>query len=176
MFNDLTLGKLPPYGKLFVALFSVLVIIVVVWMLMVGAMEAGIVGFDESAYEEEWYDEYEFEMDVDEIMSDEEAVTPPDWTDSGEQEPIEPEDIEKFEEEYEEEEYPFWLRFEDNAIRALEHIGSRAILYFAVGLIFMFTTYPAGAKKFFFWLLGILLILHVIGVTGHGFCWPANFL
>jgi small-conductance mechanosensitive channel len=178
MLNDFNLTKLAPHGKLFIALFAVLIIFVIVWMAAIVLMEAGILG-DVGQYEEavEPYEEYDFEADMETIMADEQAVSPPDWSDSGQQVPIEPEDIEEFEE-YAEEEYAlsFWEKLKENLEWAIEHLSSQALLFFTVGLVFMFTTYSAGTKKFFIWILMILIVLHVLGITGFDFCLPANIL
>jgi len=174
MFENIKLSRLPGYGKLFVALFTVLVILVVLWMVLLGAMESGIIGepvqrFDYEAAEEA------LDQEIEAIMADEQAVTAPNWTDSGQQEPITPEDEEIFEE-YAEEELPFWELFREKVGEGLEHISSQALIFFALGLLFLFTGYSIGIKKFFYWLLAILIALYAIGTSGHGFCWPADFL
>ena len=178
MFDDFNLTKLPSYGKLFVGLFGVLIIMVIIWMAVLGSMEAGMLG-DDDEYGEimEPYEEYDFEADIETIMADEQAVTPPDWADSGHQEPIEPEDIEEFED-FAEEEYAltFWEKLEENLEWAMEHLAAQALLFFAVGLVFIFTTYSAGTKRFFIWVLMLLIVLHILGMTGSGFCLPANIL
>ena len=169
MFSDFSLAALPLHGKLFVALFTVLFLMVIIWSAVVAAINAGLLGDFEN------YGDYEAATDIETAMADSEAVTAPDWADSGEQVPIRPEDTLKFKE-YEETQLPFSVRFKDNVEWALEHISTQALLYFALGLLFMFTSYSAKTKRFFFWTVAILIFLHVLGLTGHGFCWPANFL
>lgn len=170
MFNDFNLAKLPPYGKTFVGLFACLVMVVIVWMMIVDLMEWEVLG--EKA---ETFEEYDIAADMETIMADDRAVTPPVWSDSGQQEPIEPSDIERFKEAAEPG-MSFLSRFEENAGRALKHVSVRTLLYFAIGLMFMFTTVSPKAKKLFYWSLAILMILHFIGLTGRGFCWPADAL
>jgi hypothetical protein len=67
-----------------------------------------------------------------------------------------------------------WSHFKANMEWSLAHLSTQALLYLAVGLLFMMTTYSHKLKKFFFWLLGILIGLHVLGIAGYGFCWPGN--
>jgi len=169
MLGEFSLAKLPSHGKLFVALFTVLFLVVIIWSAVVAALNAGLFG------DFEYYGDYEAATDFEAAMADSESVTAPDWADSGEQVPIQPEDTLKFKE-YEETRLPFAIRLKDNVEWALEHVSTQALLYFAVGLLFMFTSYGVKTKRFFFWTVSILIFLHVLGLTGHGFCWPANFL
>jgi len=181
VFNDFNLTKLPPYGKTFVAFFALLVIFIVIWMSILGLMGIGFIGetdqYSADYTDQEQYLEYDAQTDINTIMSDDSAVTPPDWSDSGEQEEIEPDDVDEFEDYAEEQEDQLlWLQFEGNMVEAIGHIGTQAVLYFAVCLLFGFTTYSAGLKKTFFMILGILLIGHLFGLSGKGLCWPADFL
>nr|MBN2277640.1 hypothetical protein [candidate division Zixibacteria bacterium] len=181
MFNDFNLTKLPPYGKTFIAFFAVLVMFLVVWMTVIGLMSIGIIGelnTDLDDYEAgEGYGEYDTEADFNTILSDDSAVTAPEWADSGEQEPIEYDDLDKFEEYARQQECQLmWLQFEGNMAEAIGHITTQSLLYFVVCLLFAFSTYPVTLKKWFFIILGILIIGHLFGLSGKGFCWPANFL
>ena len=173
MTGDLNLAKLPPYGRTFVALFVVLVMIIIIWMVIVGFMEAGLIGAREVPIT---YEEYDISSDIRTIMDDEQAVTVPNWADSGKQVPIKESDLKKFKGVDPQKALPFTAKFKENVKMALEHISSQALLFFALGVVFMLTTYSSKTKRFFYWLLGILLILHVLGLSGHGFCWPANML
>ncbi|UCD93619.1 MAG: hypothetical protein JSU69_07555 [Candidatus Zixiibacteriota bacterium] len=178
MLDDFNLTKLPAHGKLFIVLFGILIIMVIIWMALIALMEAGMLGdFGQYGETMEPYDEYDFQADMETIMTDEDAVTPPDWADSGRQEPIEPEDIEEFED-FVEEEYAltFWEKLKENLEWAMEHLATHALLFFAVGLVFIFTTYSPGTKRFFIWVLMLLIVLHVLGMSGSGFCTPANIL
>jgi len=181
MFNEFNLTKLPPYGKLFVSLFCVLILFVVLWMSILGLMEARIIGAP-TYDEEEAFEEYDAQADLETIALDDEAVTTPDWSDSGEQKQIESEDIPEYEEyaeeQFSEDEYAltFWEKFEENIEWSMGHLSTQTLLFFALGLLFIMTTYSAGVKKFFLWLLALLMILHTLGITGIDFCWPAQLL
>jgi len=175
MFDNFRLNQLPPVGRLFVGMFAVLAMVIMIWMALSGLMNAGIIGaavpIDEAI---EAVDEAEVEAEIESIMADDEAVTAPDWTDSGQQEAITPEDEEIFEEYAEED--SFWADFYENTTHATEHAVSFGFLFFALGALFVFTGVSAGIKKLFLWLTGILIFLDIIGRSGMGFCWPANFL
>jgi len=173
MLGDFNLRQLPPCGKTFVALFVVLVLLILSWMTIIGFMEADWIGDSEKPLT---YDEYDVSADITTIMDDEEAVTPPIWADSGQQQPIDESDLERFRGVETVEAISKWKKFEDNMKWALEHISSMALLYFALGLLFMLTPVSAGTRKFFFWIAAVLLFLHVLGLSGHGFCWPADLL
>jgi len=180
--EDFKLYKLPRCGKVFVAFFCIMVMVAMIWMAIVGLMESGCYApYESELLEEETYEE---EVPIEEVEESipEEAVTPPEWEDSGQQEIIETEDEEYFEEEdeeaYEEDEFEYggWTQFDENMRWSLEHLSSQALLYLSVCLLFFLTTYSHKLKKALFWILGILIGLHVFGIVGYGFCWPANFL
>lgn len=69
-----------------------------------------------------------------------------------------------------------WAHFKANMTWSLSHLGTQALLYFAVCLLFFMTTYSHKLKKALFWILGILIGLHIFGIAGYGFCWAANML
>ena len=179
MLENFNLPKLPPYGKLFVSLFCILILMIVVWMTVLGLMEAKIIGAPEFD-EESAIEEYDAQADIQTIALDDQAVTPPDWSDSGEQEPIESEDIDEYEEfaeeQFDEEDYAltFWEKFKENMEWSMGHLSTQTILFFALGFLFVLTTYSAGVKKLFLWLLGIFSIVHAFGIAGFDFCWPAT--
>jgi hypothetical protein len=184
--DDFKLHRLHPCGKVLVGFFAVMVMVAMIWMALVGMMESGMIGdyakdyidLDESY--EEYVEQQDYTADMNEIMSDDEAVTAPQWEDSGQEESIEPEDLDEFEAPDEEDisafevESTFWDQFKENMEWSLSHLSTQALLYLAVGLLFMMTTYSHKLKRFFFWLLGILIGLHVLGIAGYGFCWPGN--
>jgi len=179
VFENFNLTKLPPHGKLFVSLFCVLVLLVVGWMTVLGLMEAKILGAPEFD-EESAFEEYDAQADIQTIALDDQAVTTPDWSDSGDQEPIGPEDIDEYEEyaeeQFDEEEYAltFWEKFRENMEWSMGHLSTQTILFFALGFLFVLTTYSAGIKKLFIWLLAIFTIVHAFGIAGFEFCRPAT--
>jgi len=182
MIEEYRLSKLPKYGKTFVGAFAILMIGIVLWMFVLGGMESGMFfSEDETVAEiaEESVNKYgniQEEESMEPLIEDSELVTPPDWSDSGEQKVITEEDEGKFSDEDTEPAIPFWEKFEDNMESSMEHFSSEVLLFFAVGLVFLFTGYSAGAKKFFYIWLPILVVLHAFGVAGYGFCWPSNFI
>ncbi|MEW5924838.1 MAG: hypothetical protein AB1746_12715 [Candidatus Zixiibacteriota bacterium] len=177
--NDFNLTKLPPYGKLFVTLFCILVLFIVVWMTILGMMEARLIG--DFSNEEQAFEEYDAQADLNTIELDDKAVTAPDWSDSGEQEPIDSETLDDYEEyaedqvDEDEEALTFWEKFKENMEWAIEHLSTQTMIFFGLGLLFIFTTYSAGVKKFFLWFPALLIFLHALGISGYDFCWPAKF-
>ncbi len=59
--------------------------------------------------------------------------------------------------------------FRENVGLAHTHINGQTLLFFAIGLVFLFTSAPAKTKKTIFWLFGVSIIVHVIGLTGSGY-------
>ncbi|UCD17647.1 MAG: hypothetical protein JSV44_01735 [Candidatus Zixiibacteriota bacterium] len=54
--------------------------------------------------------------------------------------------------------------------------GRLFVRLFCALMLLMFTSYSAKTRRFFYWLLAVPVSVHVIGITGHGFCWPAGAL
>ncbi len=178
--KDFNLHKLPPCGKLFVGFFCIMVLLAMIWMAAVQVTESSLfVPYESEPYIDEDVEGEAIEFEEDMDITD--AETPPEWEDSGQQEEIGPEDTEYFEEEEPEEfeedyEYSGWVQFIDNLQWSLMRLATFALLYFAVGLLFFFTTYSYKSKKFLYWFLGIFIILFVISILGYGFCWTAMYL
>ncbi len=180
--KDFKLHKLPYCGKVAVVFFCIMVMVAMIWMAIVGLMESGLfTPYENELLAEEIYEEEAIPYEEVEEVIPERAITPPEWEDSGQQEPIGQEDTGYFEEEpddYEDMELESggWMLFKRNMEWSLEHLSTQALLYLAVCLLFYLTTYSYKLKKVLFWVLGILIGLHVFGIVGFGFCWPANFL
>lgn len=160
MFNDFNLTKLPPYGKLFVGLFTFLMLAVFLWATTLATVESGIFGHQES-------EEYDYQADMETILSDDQAVTAPDWSDSGEQEPIDESNAEEFTEPGEE---SAWETFEDNLKLSHVHLNGHTALFFGLGAIFLFSTVSPRAKKLSLWIFGVAIFLHAVGLAGLDSC------
>ncbi len=180
MIEGYRLSKLPKYGKTFVAAFALLLIGVVLWMVFLGAMESGMIGtsdelagsdiIQEGAHQGEV--EIPEEEAIEPLIEDSELVTAPNWSDSGEQRVITEADTSAFLDT--EPAVPFRDAFESNLEWSMEHFASELLLFFAAGLLFLFTGYSDRLKRFLYIWLGILIFVHAIGMAGMGFCWPAN--
>ena len=177
MFEQYSLSKWPSYGKTFVAVFALLIIGIVLWMFILGAMESKMFCSGPT------YDEYGVVPEkeaMEPLFEESELVTPPDWTDSGEQKVITKGDADDFRnlDDYGELEpnVSFWNQFSANMGWSIEHFASESMLFFAVGFLFLFTGYSTKTKRFLIVWTGVLIVLHAFGTAGFGFCWPSDFL
>ncbi|PWB76304.1 hypothetical protein C3F09_00510, partial [candidate division GN15 bacterium] len=60
-------------------------------------------------------------------------------------------------------------RLSENLGLAHVHVNGQALLLFAIGLIFLFSSATPGTKKIVYWIGGIAIVLHAIGLTGKGY-------
>jgi hypothetical protein len=51
------------------------------------------------------------------------------------------------------------------------HINGQTLLFFALGLVFLFTSVKPKKKKILLIIFGSAILLHVIGLSGEGFHW-----
>lgn len=162
---DVRISGLPPYGKTFVGLFCILVLVVLVWMTMLGFLHAGLNGY----HYEDCLTDNTLKMEA--MLATQKATVDPPWNDSGEvtenDSPLMPRDSGHLSN---------WHIFRNNLEWAIGHAGIQTLLFFALGLIFMFTAYSDKAKKRMYWTGFILITVHVIALSGCGFCLPANIL
>lgn len=134
MIDSIRLSNLPGYAKLFVALFTSLMLCVCLWAAWLYTIEKG--GIDEGnlpAY----------------LQSD-----TPTTADT---------------ENHEQNEEHGDLRH--NLGLAHTHINGQTLLFFAIGLVFLFTSGKPKIKKTVFWTLGLSVLVHVIGLSGEGYHW-----
>ncbi len=165
MLNDFNLTKLPPYGKTFVGLFTALMLGVFLWAGTLATIESGIFGADED--EQTAVANYDYQGDMQSIMADSEAVTAPNWADSGQEEPINPDNLGNF---AGAQEQTTWEKFVDNFKLAHVHLNGHTALYFALGLIFFFSAVPPRTKKIAYWILAISIFIHAVGLAGLDTC------
>jgi len=60
-------------------------------------------------------------------------------------------------------------RLTHNVGLAHTHMNGQTLLFFAVGLVFLFTGAPARVKRICYWAFGVAIVAHTIGLTGQGF-------
>ena len=136
-FESFRLANLPGYAKLFVALFTTLMLFVCMWVVWLYTVEMGEVHPDNiPAY-----------LESDEEPSHEESLS----GEHGE------------DEEHEE--------LEDNLKMAHTHINGQTLLFFAIGLVFLFTSVAPRTKKIALWIFASSILIHVIGLSGEGYHW-----
>lgn len=51
------------------------------------------------------------------------------------------------------------------------HINGQTLLYFVIGFLFLFTTAKESIKKTVYWIFGVAVLMHAIGLSGEGFNW-----
>ncbi len=74
---------------------------------------------------------------------------------------------EQVEKSYEEHQGESQLRH--NVGLAHTHINGQTLLYFVLGFIFLFTSAKEKIKKYVYWIFGIAVFTHSVGLTGQGF-------
>ena len=180
------ISGLPPAGKLFVGIFTALVLCVCLWSVHVFYIEefADDYEFEEVAFD---YDEpaYDAEEVAEQLLTeDPDAVHAPVW-DSNQAGLEETLDVEELAEELSEHarevetydgDYDDYVdleagenQYHENVGLAHTHISGQALLFFAIGLVFLFTSASTGFKKTVYWLLGLSIVAGTVGFTGAGY-------
>ena len=162
---DFKIGDLPPYGKTFVGLFCVLVLVVLICMTVLGFLHVCYSGYSGNGHTSA------STIRMETMLAANEAVTDPVWNDSVRtkvaDDPVMPPARE---------ESTFGMMLQENLEWAMEHVGTQALLFFALGFLFVGTSFSDSTKKRFFWISFVLIVLHVISLIGSGFCQPSNIL
>jgi len=202
MLDKFRLNNLPGYGKLFVGLFTTLMLVMAGWAAFLVYFEK-VIAMDENYNEvyngEAWNgdeavaDDSEIQdaarqEDAELLAEDSEAVLAPIWDSTyagrevhadsvsnvehfrdrdkemaveGETPMDDNDEVELYEE----------GDFEENVKLAHTHVNGQTLLFFAIGLVFLFTTVSAGLKKTIYWIFGPAVLLHLVGLAGHGYCY-----
>ncbi|MFQ5453467.1 MAG: hypothetical protein ACE5D6_04695 [Candidatus Zixiibacteriota bacterium] len=188
MLNNISLSDLPSYGKLFVGLFTSLMLCICFWAMLILYVEKGLVDKDYqfSFFTESSDKEYpvEIQKDIDEILEDSLSVLAPIWNSehTGSEEVVDSvtmvknfrerylEQITK-EKEIEAEEKNDRKRFRKNLGLAHTHINGQTLLFFAMGLVFLFTSVKVKIKKITLWVFAVAIFTHAIGLAGSTYNW-----
>ena len=143
MLESLKISNLPPYAKLFVGLFTTLMLCVCAWTILILYVQEGMISEEDvPAYVTEPY---------------------------GEPEP--PDSSEEKTEKGETENGLSPKQFEYNVKLAHTHINGQTLLFFAIGLVFLFTSVKAKIKKTVLWVFAVSVFIHAFGLTGQHFHW-----
>ena len=196
MLDNIRLSDLPPYGKLFVAIFTSLMLLVVFWAVFIFYVSKGMVDTDHlPAYlTEESEDvspadsgqaDLQRQEDAEVIEGDSLAVLAPVWdsTFAGREADVDSvTNIDRFrardsemalDEARDQGEYTYVeygeTPFRHNLGLAHTHVNGQTLLYFAMGLVFLFTSVPAKIKKIVYWVFGVSVLVHAVGLTGQGY-------
>ena len=184
-FDSYRLWMLPRYAKVFVGIFTTLILCVCFWAGWIFYLENGRV--DESNLPSHIVDqpsitgetselETEPEEDIEEILTDSSAVMAPIWdeTNRGEEQRLDSaamvlkmKEQEKQDESQDREAVRPPLR--ENVGLAHTHINGQSLLFFAIGLIFLFTSVSSKIKTAMLSIFGAAIILHNIGLSGRGY-------
>jgi hypothetical protein len=177
--NDLrSLSSFPPIAKLFIGLFTTLVLCVCLWAVWIYTVERGEVDNKSTTASLTAQDE------IDELASDSSAVLAPIWDSghAGQGIPLDNGEIDTMEEfadlvegydgvgddqAYDEAESP--LRH--NLGLAHVYVYGQTLLFFALGAVFLFTSVKLWLKKLVLWLFAAMILAHTIGLTGAGYHW-----
>lgn len=187
--------KLPsfsPIAKLFVGLFTTLMLLVCLWAVWIYTVSKGEVDEDNlPAYlQPNAQDNLSPEDEIDAIASDTETVLAPVWDSShaGEPERLDSADIDSMEElaEANEDEVSDSTallgrsnepqtegesRLRHNLGLAHTHVNGQTLLFFALGAMFLFTSVKWKTKRIILWTFAVCILVHAIGLSGQGFCW-----
>ena len=178
MFKDYHLCTFPPYAKLFVGIFTTLMLLVCGWAVTILYVEKGVV--DENERLADWGVDVEQQQDAGLYAGDSEAVLAPVWDSdlagqevqvdsTSELEHFRRHDEQAAGEVSDENEEEHDLR--ENIGLAHTHINGQTLLFFAMGLVFLFTSVTPFKKKVTLWLFGGAVVLHAIGLSGEGYHW-----
>jgi hypothetical protein len=191
------LQNLPPYAKLFVALFTTLMLFVVGWAMLIFYVDKGMVKEGSRPdYYEQWgrqsntgavsdSEEQAIDEDVDAIAQDSEAVLAPIWDSAVAGQALKVDTAtmksafaDRERQMQQEEDEPdtggvdtTYAQLRRNVGLAHTHINGQTLLFFALGLIFLFTSVPPKRKKLMLWIFAVAVVTHNVGLTGETFSW-----
>lgn len=178
---NIKLQNLPPYGKLFVGLITALMLCVCLWAVFIYYVSNGIV--DENTAPDYWqtngdnaYKEQVFQ-DAEEVVEDTLSEPAPDWDSDFTDESVKVQNPESLAQKFmaSDEEHQAFLKWKrhlrHNVGLAHTHINGQTLLFFVLGFIFLFTSAKPKIKKTVFWIFGVAILCHAIGLSGQGFHW-----
>lgn len=193
VFERYALSTLPPYAKLFVALFVSLMLLVTIWAIWIFYQSEGVVNPNSlPAYLRGGQDtgsvgEYpsEAKQDLNEILSDSSAVLAPQWDTehAGKEEPLDSaaivriarnalrDTIDELSSDGDFEPAGAVSRFRRNLGLAHTHVNGQTLLFFAMGAVFLFSSAKPKVKRIVYLIFAPAVLCHVISLTGRGYHW-----
>jgi hypothetical protein len=193
VFERYTLSTLPPYAKLFVALFVSLMLCVVAWATWIFYESEGVVnpnslpaylrGDGDTVSEAE--SPADVHQDLNEMLSDSSAVLAPQWDTqhAGSEELLDSaaivriardalrDTVDEYANDADYEAVGGESRFRHNLGLAHTHVNGQTLLFFAIGAVFLFSSAKPKIKRTVYWILGPAVLAHAIGLTGRGYHW-----
>lgn len=188
MTNNIKIQNFPAYGKLFVGLFTALMLFVCLWAVFLFYVDKGMISEgtlppyllpDNSLSQDIISTTEEIAEDIEEISEDSLARLAPIWDSiiSGEEISVDSATIAKYfteinpVNEVETEEHNEDHNLRHNVGLAHTHINGQTLLFFALGLVFLFTSVKPKLKKILLIIFGVAILIHAIGLSGEGFHW-----
>ena len=143
MLSLIKISGFPPIAKLFVAIFTTLMLAICAWALWIYTVEKGEV--DQSS--------------LPLYLQEEPSTEIPNANQPEKAEPLEtePEDEQQ--------------KFRKNLGLAHTHVNGQTLLFFALSALFIFTTVKHRVKMIILWVFGISILVHAVGLSGEGFHW-----
>ena len=144
MLNKYRIADLPGYGKLFVGIFTTLILCVVLWAMFILYVEKGMVQETDAhlVYESDYIPIEANAEQTDSLYSDDSSS-----------------------------EQSWHTKLRHNVGLAHTHINGQTLLFFALGLMFIFTSVRAKIKKIVLWAFGLSVVFHAVGLSGESFHW-----
>ena len=166
LISTLQLRNLPPYGKTFVGIFTTLLLCVCIWAVWIYTARYGKVDAQNlPAY----LSSNDLKADIEELKSDSSAVMAPVWDSMqvGKEQPVDSTTIEaikrspapKFSVETN------TTDPDEDLGLAHTHVNGQTLLFFAIGLIFLFSSATPKAKKILYWVFGLSVLAHNLGLS-----------
>lgn len=187
-FDSFRLSNLPPYAKLFVGIFTTLMLFVCLWAMWIYYEREGKVDADKLPAYLQKNDTTEVELqqlpaqtqeELSEIAGDTMAVHAPVWDTqtAGREVRIDSADIMRMARQAIAEAREQDANRDGERARSLSrnlglahvHVNGQTLLLFAIGLVFLFSSATPGTKKIIYWAVGLAILAHAIGLTGQGF-------
>jgi hypothetical protein len=182
------LRNLPPFGKVFVGIFATLMLLVCLWSMVIYIVQQGMVTSEDPLAYMKDPSAREIQYDIEAILADSNSVLAPIWDSmfAGREAMVDSASM------------AFFMAHADSVLRAQRddsvffaeqgyvrgstehlrhniglahtHINGQTLLYFAIGLVFLFTSVLPRTKKIVYWIFGAAIVAHAVGLSGRWFC------
>lgn len=187
--NSIKIQNLPPYAKLFVGIFTALMLCICFWAVFLFYVDKGMVSEgtlppyllqDSSSSQEELPVQEEIVEDIEVLSEDSLARLAPIWDSilSGEETSFDSATMAKYftqnipsDDVVDDESETKYEHLRKNVGLAHTHINGQALLFFALGFLFIFTSVNPKIKKIILSIFGVAIFLHAIGLSGEDFHW-----
>ncbi|HWR81798.1 MAG TPA: hypothetical protein VN285_00695 [Candidatus Deferrimicrobium sp.] len=185
MISDYSLSALPSYAKVFVGIFTTLMLCVCAWAVTIFYVEKGMVRDSEQSWrlQSERSDadrDLERQQDAELYAENSQATVAPIWDSTYAGREVHADSVSNVrnfrqsdartaaETQEADDEEP---DLRENIGLAHTHINGQTLLFFAMGLVFLFTSVKPRTKKILYCIFGPAVVLHAIGLSGEGYHW-----